>query len=167
MPDACPDARAERQQSQEHSTAQPECSAFSARFWQFPMGNSLTVAGNIFTAHVGQVAERSEAQPHNLLVQRIKLTQGGNMEQGAPSELDIALKGTLSWNELTQLMSQPSVFYREVIEPIAQGAQRCNDGLRRNRSGSDVGVRNPTPGDQHRMGRFGLGSVHNNLQWGK
>jgi hypothetical protein len=48
------------------------------------------------TTHICKVAEGAEAQTHELFVERIELTEGGDVCQGAPKQSDVSFKGALT-----------------------------------------------------------------------
>jgi hypothetical protein len=53
---------------------------------------------DIHAAIIDEIAQRAESQSHELVVEGIELTHGGNVEEVTTEEGDVASKGTLGWN---------------------------------------------------------------------
>jgi hypothetical protein len=66
---------------------------------------TLTVLLNIFSTLVCQIAEGTEPQTDELIVEGIQFAKWGNMRHGLPKDFDISLEGTLSRNQFGNAVS--------------------------------------------------------------
>ena len=78
----------------------------------------LTVAANIFAAHICQIAHGPEAQSNELVIERIELAEGRNVENSSPKHFEGALEGTLGGDRSTNHMGSLAIGYLQVVQPL-------------------------------------------------
>ncbi len=89
----------------------------------------LAVACHIFTALIGEIAKRPEAQTHELVVEGVELAHGRDVEQDFPKQCDVSLKGALGWNQPAQQPGELGIADFYPVQPLAQGLQWVESGV--------------------------------------
>lgn len=111
---------------------QPNSDCWRADLW-YNIATCLTgrlaVACHIFTALIGEIAKRPEAQTHELVVEGVELAHGGDVEQDFTKQCNVSLKGALGWNQPAQQPGELGIVDCYPVKPLAQGLQQVEGGV--------------------------------------
>lgn len=74
-------------------------------------------------AVVCEVGQRPEAQPDQLLVERVDFAHGRDVDKFVPKQHHISLEGALAGDQLTQKAGNAGVVDFKAVKPVAHGVQ--------------------------------------------